>query len=79
MTNLSLLKRYIEYSGMKLNVLSYKLGMSRTTLWSRLNGHSEFTSDEIRDICKVLRLNEKERENIFGTISGDHKRKQYRG
>ncbi len=67
MVNLSLLKRYIEYSGIKLSVLSIKIGVSRTTLWSRLNGRSEFTSEEIKDICKVLRLNEKERQNIFNT------------
>lgn len=71
MVNLSLLKRYIEYSGIKLNVLSIKIGVSRTTLWSRLNGHSEFTNEEIKDICKVLRLNEKERENIFNTGKSD--------
>lgn len=67
MVNLSLLKRYIEYSGIKLSVLSYKIGVSRTTLWSRLRGDSEFTKEELKDICMVLKLNEKERKNIFGT------------
>lgn len=67
MVNTELLKRHIEYSGIKLTVLAIKIGVCRTTLWSRLNGTSEFKSDEIKDICRVLRLNEKERITIFNT------------
>ena len=69
MYNLELLKRKIAYSGIKLTVLSYKLGMSRTTLWSRLNDKSEFTSDEIKDLCRILYLNEDERNKIFNKSS----------
>lgn len=65
MCNIQRLQKKIKYEGLKLTVLSYKLGISRTTLWSRLNGHSEFTDAEIKDICRLLRLNEKERFEIF--------------
>ena len=65
MPNIKLLKQKIAYEGIKLQVISYRIGISRTTLWSRLSNRSEFTKDEIRDICLLLRLNAKEREAIF--------------
>lgn len=65
MCNVKRLKQKIRYEGVKLTVLSYRLGISRTTLWSRLSGHSEFTEAEVRDICRILHLNEAERFDIF--------------
>ena len=66
MANTNLLRRKIEYDGIKVTVLSYRMGISRTTLWSRLHDKSEFKPDEEKDICRVLRLNEEERISIFG-------------
>ena len=68
-TNLFKLNQAIKYSGVKLTVLAYKIGISRTTLWSRLNNHSEFTPEEIKQICNLLHLNEKEKEQIFNIYS----------
>lgn len=72
MCNVKRLKQKIAYEGIKLTILSYKLGISRTTLWSRLSGHSEFTDTEIHDICRVLHLDEKERFEIFYIRSDNH-------
>lgn len=68
-TNLLKLNQIIKYSGVKLIVLAYKIGISRTTLWSRLHNHSEFTPEEKRLICNALHLNEQERKEIFGIRS----------
>ena len=67
--NIIKLNRTIKYSGVKLSVLAIRLGISRTTLWSRLNNKSEFTPEEIRSLVEALRLNEDEREEIFGISS----------
>lgn len=71
MYNLQKLIQKIEYDGVKLSVLSYKIGVSRTTLWSRLTGRSMFTPDEIKCLCKALRLNEEERHEIFNINTND--------
>lgn len=63
--NTKLLKQHIDYAGIKYTVLAYKLGVSRTTLWSRLNNLSEFTTDEVKDLCQILRLTKSERMEIF--------------
>ena len=66
MVNLSLLNRKIKYEGIKLNVISYRIGISRTTLWSRLKGKSEFTIDEIKLLCEALHLTDEETKRIMG-------------
>jgi len=67
MINLLRLNHIIDYAGLKHTVLAVKLGMSRTTLWSRLNGMSEFTPKEIEDLTKILRLNEEEKRKLYDT------------
>lgn len=72
MTNVKRLKTLIDYSGYKYTVLAYKLGMSRTTLWSRLNGFSEFTIDEQHDIARILHLTKTQRSFIFNEDSREN-------
>ena len=63
--DLNKLNRTIKYSGVKVSILAIKIGVSRTTLWSRLTNKSEFTPDEVVQLIKALRLNETEQKEIF--------------
>lgn len=36
------------------NAFAYRMGISQTTLYNKLTGRTEFTSDEIRKACALL-------------------------
>lgn len=65
MTDLKLLKRRIDESGMTMVAISQKTGILRETLYNRLNGKGEFTASEIVALSKVLTLSTVERSEIF--------------
>lgn len=65
MVDLRKLDETIEKSGIKMTALSKKSGISRQTLYNRLNGIGEFTASEIVGITNALRLSAEEREDIF--------------
>ena len=45
--------------------IAEKTGVSRETLYNKLNGTVDFKSSEILSISDVLRLSVKERDEIF--------------
>lgn len=65
MINGALLKKKVIESGMTVSSFSRKSGMLRETFYNKLKGKSEFTASEIVRLSKVLRLTEKERNEIF--------------
>ena len=65
MTDVILLKKKIEESGMTMVAISKKSNILRETLYNRINGGGEFTATEIIALSKVLGLSNKERDQIF--------------
>ncbi len=65
MVRLDALKTQINTSGLKMQSVAEKLGMSRASLWKKLSGKVEFKVSEITEICKVLNLSNDERDHIF--------------
>jgi len=56
MTNTELLKQKIEESGIKLGVIAEKLGIVRSSLWSKINGKTQFNQYEINKLCELLNI-----------------------
>lgn len=65
MTNVEMLKTKIDDSGMTITAISKKSGIKRPSLYNKINGKTEFTATEIRDISSVLGLKKKEVSDIF--------------
>ena len=65
MVNLKKLDETIRESGITMTALSKKSGVSRQTLYNRLDGVGEFTASEIVGVTAALRLSKDEREAIF--------------
>ena len=67
MPNINLLKTKISESGIKMTILSEKTGISRETLYNRLNVNGEFKASEIVALTSALNLTKEERDKIFLT------------
>lgn len=65
MVKLDLLNNRIKDSGMTVVSIAEKTGVSRETLYTKLNGTVDFKASEILSISDVLRLSVKERDEIF--------------
>lgn len=65
MTNTELLKKAIESSGVSITFLANKLGISRTCLYTKLQGDVEFKQSEILEMTNALHLTIVERDTIF--------------
>jgi len=65
MTDLVLLKKIIDDSGLPMTIIAAKTGIKRETLYNRLKGVGEFTASEMVGLCDVLHLNKTDRERIF--------------
>ena len=65
MVKLDLLNNRIKDSGMTVVSIAEKTGVSRETLYNKLNGIVDFKASEILSISDVLRLSVKERDEIF--------------
>lgn len=55
----------IDNSGITKTFLSEKLGVSRTTLETRLKGETDFSLKELNILCEILRLTNEERKKIL--------------
>lgn len=64
MTNTELLKKVIQDSGMKITAIADKTGISRGRFYKILGG-VDCTASEIVKIGEVLRLTQKQRDDIF--------------
>ena len=67
MAKIEKLKGIILNSGMTMTAISKKTGISRVTLYNRLNGIGEFTAPEIVALTRVLHLTKAVRDEIFLT------------
>ena len=67
MPNINLLTTKISESGIKRTILSEKTGISRVTLYNRLNENGEFKASEIVALTSALNLTKEERDKIFLT------------
>lgn len=65
MSDIDLLKKKIEQSGMKMTSIAKKAGVPRETLYNRLNERGEFKASEITALTSVLNLSKDERDKIF--------------
>ena len=45
--------------------IAEKMGISRQTLYNKLQGHREFKTSEIEKLCGILRLTSEEKSRIF--------------
>ena len=66
MTNSKLLKQIIDKSGLKLSFIAEKIGISRDSLYRKINNKTAFNQYEISELCNVLKIDSlEEKENIF--------------
>ena len=65
MVKLDLLNDKIKDSGMTVVSIAKKTGVSRETLYNKLNGSVEFKASEILSISDALSLSVEERNEIF--------------
>lgn len=66
MTNTDLLKDIIAKSGLKLEYLAQKCGITRQSLSNKITNRNIFTAEEISTLCKELKINSlTEKERVF--------------
>ena len=68
MTNTSLLEQYIEKSGYKKAYIAQQLGITSYGLALKINNKSEFKASEMTILCRLLKINAKDKEAIFFAI-----------
>ena len=54
MTNVKLLKKKIQLSGLKKSYIAMKLGVTPSTFSALLNNKSEFKASHIKVLCEIL-------------------------
>ena len=66
MVNTSKLNQRIDESGLKRGYIAESLGITRQSLFSKVNNSTEFLSSEVQDLCKLLGIDKlTEKEAIF--------------
>lgn len=65
MTDVFLLRKKMEDSGMTVTFIAKKAGILRETLYNRIKGAGDFKASEIVALTKVLNLSRNERDQIF--------------
>lgn len=65
MTDTMLLEKIIEDSGVKKKAIAERLDLSPQGLRNKLSGVYDFTIPEMMELCSILKLNAKQREQIF--------------
>ena len=68
MTNVYMLKKRIDASGLKIGYIANQLGISRQLLWKKINNITPFNQYEIDKLCTILKIETlEEKESIFFT------------
>lgn len=68
MTNVYLLKKRIDASGLKIGYIANQLGISKQLLWKKINNITQFNQYEIDKLCTILKIETlEEKESIFFT------------
>lgn len=65
MTNTTLLEEYIKKSGYKKGFIAKQLGLTSYGFTLKVNNKSEFKANEMTILCKILKINAKDKEAIF--------------
>ena len=65
MTDVQLLRKKMKDSGMTITSIAFKSGISRETLYNRMNKTPDFRASEIVALTQTLNLSKKERDCIF--------------
>lgn len=65
MTNYELLRATIKELGLPMTAIAARSGISRVTLYHRLDGRGEFKASEIAGLTKALKLTKAQRDAIF--------------
>lgn len=65
MTNTSLLEQYIDKSGYKKSYIAEQLGLTSYGFTLKVNNKSEFKASEMTILCKLLKINARDKELIF--------------
>ena len=65
MGDMTMLRRKIKDSGVTITAVADRIGVTRETLYNRLDGKSEFKASEISCLTNMLRLKKAEQDAIF--------------
>lgn len=66
MTNTELLMKYIKDSGLKLQYIAEKMGISRSSLNNKICNRTEFRIGEVESLCAILGISSiAERHKVF--------------
>lgn len=63
--DLNYLNNKIDEIDIPIATIANKMGLSRQSLYLKLNGRREFKTSEMLKICEILRLTIEERNHIF--------------
>ena len=63
--NSVILKDIIDDSGITMTAIAEKLGISRESLYHKVNGKTEFTASQIMAVQKILHLSNDARDAVF--------------
>lgn len=65
MTDVKKLKEKIRDTGLTMTAIGRRTGITRETLYNKINGTSEFKASEIAAVSDILQLSNEERDKIF--------------
>lgn len=65
MTNTQLLRARIEASGLKLQFIAGRLGISRAALTMKIENQSDFRQREIKELCTLLHIDTPEEKDLI--------------
>lgn len=65
--NLECLCAKIEEIKIPITTIAEKMGISRQSLYLKMNGKRDFTTSQMDKLCDILRLTTDEKELIFFT------------
>lgn len=65
MTDTEELRKKIAESGLKLDHIASQMGISRASLWQKIEGKSDFKASEMARLQDILNLSLEEKERIF--------------
>lgn len=66
MTNTEMLRDVIKKSGLKLEFIAEKLGITRFSLSKKIENVTEFKTSEVQKMCDVLQITDpQDKEAIF--------------
>ena len=63
--NLDYLKSKINEINIPITAIAEKMGISRQSLYLKLDGQRDFRASEMEKMCEILRLTKQEKSCIF--------------